>query len=130
MKFEPKQPPRTFQVGKLTDIVLKDCGKMALEPGEQVTFTTEQGGEYDVLRKEWGFYATPSLNARLPQFGLRACLVSSPSGRYYIFMLEKGKEDSFWAYMTAEEHSVVSWLDDTEGMKAVAARISAGGQKG
>lgn len=127
MKTEFKQPPRAFKVGVRTEIILKDCGKVALENDEQVTFTTERGGEYDVVRKDWGFYATPSLNARLPQFGLRACLVRSPAPRYYVFILEKGKEDAFWKYMEAEQHSVVCWLDDTDALKAIDAKLSGTG---
>lgn len=130
MEVREKRPPRAFQVGRETSIVLKDCGSIALEPDEQVTFTTGAGGEYDVVRKDWGFYATPSLNGRLPQFGLRACLVRSPAPRYYVFLLEKGKEREFWDYMEAERHEVVCWLDDTEVLKALESRAPAPGGKG
>ena len=78
MKFTPIDPPRRFQVsGRGVTLMLSDCGRVALEPGEQVTFTTAAGGEYDVARKDWGFYATPSTNSRLKSFGLRAALVLS-----------------------------------------------------
>ena len=64
MKFTPQQPPRAFQVGPTGQITLLDYGKIRLEPNEPVTFMLPEGGEYDVARKEWGFYATPSLNGR------------------------------------------------------------------
>ena len=72
MKFTPNDPPRLFEVEQ--GIQLKDCGRLLLAPGEQVTFVTTSGGEYDVARTAWGFYATPSLNDRLKKFGLKAVL--------------------------------------------------------
>lgn len=113
MKFTPVDPPRRFEVtGAGVKLMLSDCGRVALEPNEQVTFTTEAGGEYDVTRKDWGFYATPSLNGRLKSFGLRAALVVSVFGRLFLVLVEKGKEDAFLAYVHADRQKVLCWLDD------------------
>ena len=79
MRLDRKDPPRTFVVGD--NIKISDCGMIALRPDEQVTFVTEAGAEYDVVRKDWGFYATPSLNGRLLQFGLRAVLIQESPHR-------------------------------------------------
>jgi hypothetical protein len=102
-------PPRTFLVGN--GILIKDCGTIALAPDEQVTFLTDLGGQYDVVRKDWGFYATPSLNGRLLQFGLRGVLVQNQTGRYYVLLVEQGREESFQAYLTTEKLRIVHWLD-------------------
>ena len=52
MKFTPIDPPRRFEVsGRGVKLMLSDCAHIALAPDEQVTFTTESGGEYDVV--EW-----------------------------------------------------------------------------
>ena len=88
MKFTPKIPPRSFKVGKEGKIRLNDCGRVELSPDEQVTFTTPSGTEYDVVRKEWGYYATPSLNQRLVHFHLHAALIKSPDGKYYVFLFK------------------------------------------
>lgn len=110
MKFTPTVPPREFQVGRGERIRLKDCGRIRLAPDEQVTFKTEKGGEYDVARKSWGFYATPSLNSRLPRFGLRGVLVKSSQRRYYVFLVERGREKEFYRYLKVEEETIVCWL--------------------
>ena len=112
MKAEFHEPPRIFVVGVGDQIELKDCGSIRLEPGEQITFTTGQGAEYDVTRKEWGFYATPSLNGRLSSFGLRGVLVRSSIGRYFVLLVEKGFEKSFEEYRSGEGLAVVAWFDD------------------
>jgi hypothetical protein len=116
MKFTPNDPPRTFQVGYDDNrVTLRDCGRIDLAADEQVTFTTSAGGEYDVVRKSWGFYATPSLNARLPGFGLRALLAEGPKGdRFFLLLVEKGKEAEFERYMQLHGMKIVCWLDTDE----------------
>ena len=112
MKFKPNNPPRAFKVGRGKPFEVKDCAHIELEPQEQITLLTETGAEYDVARTQWGFYATPSLNGRLQQFGLRGVLVKHPvSNRFYIFLVEKGKDKEFQQYLKTEGHKIVCWLD-------------------
>jgi hypothetical protein len=110
MKFNPKNPPREYRVGKDGAITIKDCAHIELQPDEQITLTTASGTEFDVLRKDWGYY-TPSLNARFPEFGLRPALVSSPGGRYYVVLVEDAKRSAFLEYLAFEKLEVVAWLD-------------------
>lgn len=114
MRFEEKEPPRRYEVGWGERFDISDCGTLALEPDEQVTFVTESGGELDVTRKDWGFYATPSLNARLVDFKLHAVLVRNKIDRYFVLLVEEGKEALFERYLGLEELDVVTWLDDAE----------------
>lgn len=117
MKIRVNDPPRQFTVGNYEPIVLSDCGRIELEPDEVVTFTTADGAEFDVGRKSWGFYATPSLNGRLSQFGLRAVLVKNPVDRFFILLVEQGKEDEFHRYMQNERMDIVAWLDTAEALQ-------------
>ena len=120
MKFTPCKPPRSFDVGFVPKrISLQDCGQMNLEPDEQITFTTDRNGQYDVVRKSWGFYATPSLNRRLPQFGLRPALVESSDGTFFIQLMEVSREASFNAYLKEQSLTVVCWLDDGDVLRKI-----------
>ena len=124
MKIDEHTPPRVLTVGNSVRFDMRDCGRVALQPDEQVTFTTEGGGELDVARKDWGFYATPSLNGRLEDFGLRAVLVCNIlTGRYYVLVVERGKEAAFDAYLVQESCEVVHWLDTTEALETLRAKI-------
>lgn len=124
MKFAPKDPPRRFKVGNAVKFDMRDCGRLALEPDEQVTFTTESGAEYDVARKDWGFYATPSLNGRLEQFNLRGVLIKNRgTGRYFVLLVEKGRESAFDAYCSQENLAVIAWLDSTASLDALAGKL-------
>jgi hypothetical protein len=120
MKFAAVEPPREFSVGRAEIIQLRDCARINLEPNEQVTFVTASGAELDVVKKSWGFYATPSLNGRLAQFGLRALLARSPTDRYFILLVERGKEAELQAYLSLENHKIVSWLDTDDALAALA----------
>lgn len=117
MKLHAIEPPRRFEVGFGETIVMRDCGRLELEPDEQVTLTTESGAEYDVARKDWGFYATPSLNARLTGFGLRGVLVRNRLGRYFVLLVERGREQSFERYVEIEDLRVVTWLDTDDALE-------------
>jgi hypothetical protein len=123
MRFEPKDPPRAFVAGYTGTVTVKDCGTVALAADEQVTFTTPAGGEYDVTRKSWGFYATPSLNARLPRFKLRAALAKSWQDRYFVYLVERGREEEFQRYLEAEHNFVVAWLDDEATLRRIEAAV-------
>ena len=126
MKLTQKNPPRRFPVGNAAKFDMKDCGTVALEPDEQLTFVTENGGEYDVARKDWGFYATPSLNGRLEQFGLRGVLIRNRgTGRYFVLLVEKGREPAFDAYCKQENLAVIAWLDSTAALDALARKTGA-----
>ncbi|RJQ83007.1 MAG: hypothetical protein C4519_07470 [Desulfobacteraceae bacterium] len=117
MQFEPKNPPRSFTVGNSVPIEMKDCGALALAPDEQITLTTPAGAQFDVARKSWGFYATPSLNGRLASFGLRAVLIRNVlTGRYFVLLVEKGRGAEFEAYLRQEHCEVVIWLDSTAAL--------------
>ena len=125
MKFKLIEPPRVFTAGRDEYIKIKDCAHIELAPDEQATFLTESGAEYDVVRKSWGFYATPSLNGRLQHFGLRAALVRSPGGKFYVFLIEKGKEAECQHYLNVENHDIVCWLDNDEQLKELERKLKA-----
>lgn len=111
LKLEANQPPRKFNVGGKFPIQLSDCGKVILEANELVTLEHESGSCYDVVCKDWGFYATPSLNGRLLKFNLRAVLVRNKEGHYFILMVVEGKELEFQKYLDLSDNEIVAWMD-------------------
>jgi hypothetical protein len=118
MKFEAKSPPRPFLVGNADKFEMHDCGNVWLDADEQITFVTESGAEYDVARKQWGFYATPSLNGRLQQFGLRTALIKNRgTQRYFVLLVEREAEALFRRYCSRENLEVIVWLDDPKTLQ-------------
>ncbi|MBM3572556.1 MAG: hypothetical protein FJX52_09390 [Alphaproteobacteria bacterium] len=114
MKIKENTPPRRFAVGHQgREIWLSHVADIELAHDEQVTLTTPAGGEFDVVRKSWGFYATPSLNGRLRQFGFRSALVAS-GARRYLLLIEQDRLTEFHAYLAAQNMRVLAWLDESE----------------
>ena len=114
MKVKPVEPPRSFKVGHPgRELTLTHAVDLELGVDEQVTIRTERGGEYDVVRKDWGFYATPSLNGRLKSFGYRSVLVESMTRRF-LLLVETDRMADFEAYIDAQGIRVIAWLDGPE----------------
>ena len=112
MKFSRKKPTRTFFVGKNKDIKIEDCGSITLDSNDLITFLTKDNKEWDVVKKNWGFYATPSINDRLFSQGFRCALVKNKRGSTYIMLVDKNKLNKFNNYILKEDSRVLMWLDE------------------
>ena len=109
MRIIKKKPARKFKPSK--NIIIKDCAKIYLNSNEQVTFLTKKKQEYDVCKKDWGFYATPSVNGRLKSYNFKTAIIQNKkTKKIYIFLLEKGKEKKFYRYLKEENCKVIKWL--------------------
>ena len=89
---------RKFKVGE-KNIVLKEVAKISLKKNELVTFFNKKV-QYDIVKKDWGFYATPSINSRLIKFNLKTCLIKSKKTKnIFVLLVEKNKIDKFKKYL-------------------------------
>ncbi|HVN96934.1 MAG TPA: hypothetical protein VMT62_10930 [Syntrophorhabdaceae bacterium] len=110
MKLFLKDQPRIFEVG---DISIRDYGKISFENNEMLTLLTAAGRECDITAKDWGFYLTPSINARLREQGFKVALVKDPQGKLFINAVEEEKMALFEEYLTGGQNgSVICWLDE------------------
>src|SRR4051812_18548685 len=103
MRLDPVEPPRRFEV---SGEALAHVADLELEPGELVTMRAA-GTAYDVTRKEWGWYATPSLNGRARDHGLRGALCRNDAGQAFVMLVETGREEPFAAYLAAQRMNVL-----------------------
>ncbi len=110
MRVELKEEPRVFNV---KGYMVKDYGKIYLEDSEMVSFKTRSGKEFDFAAKEWGFYATPSVNSRLKDEGFKTALVANENNQLYVMSVEKEKLEEFFAYLKNRQNNrVLCWLDE------------------
>ena len=112
MKIDLKDPPRKFKVGQNNQIEISDCGDIELQANEQVTFVSDTGPRFDFARKDWGFYATPSINGRLKREGFKTALVENQKGQIYVMAVENTKFSEFEKYCHEEKQTVLEWLDE------------------
>ncbi len=116
MRIIQRDPPRRYAIGNAT---IADCATIELVANEQVTF---QDG-YDVTRKAWGWYATPSLNGRLLANRLRAAIAVNQAGRAFVLLVEAGREALFEDYLVAENMHVLAWLDSDQAIAALKRKV-------
>ena len=114
MKINEHKPPRVFNVGANKEICISHCADIHLKDDEQVTFIDKNGSEYDVAKKNWGYYATPSVNARLKNEGFKTALVRNSSDQIYIMVVDKDSMQEFENYCCKEKQEVLEWLDERE----------------
>lgn len=112
MKLKIKDIPRIFRPRKDKDIYISDYGDIHLEPDEQVSFVTASGKRHDFAAKEWGFYATPSVNSRLKNEGFKTALIVNTFGQVYIMVVDINKMELFEKYCEVEEQQILEWLDE------------------
>jgi len=124
LEFSENKPPRVFTVGIEVTREIHDCGTLRLEPDEQVTFLAGDS-EYDVTRKDWGFYATPSLNGRLTDNGLHAVLVRNRFGKFYVYLVEDKRREGLQRYLDEDQISIISWLDTDDALQDVVRGLEA-----
>lgn len=112
MKINLKEIPRKFFVGLKHNIEIKDLGEIFLSNNEQITFITEDKKKYDFVKKDWGYYGTPSLNKRLKSEGFVTALVRNREEAYYIMVVNKDKKSLFYKYCKDEDQKIIKWLSD------------------
>ena len=112
MKIKIKKNPRKFKipVGK-KEITLTDAARIKLKKNEQVTFE-HLSSEYDVAKKDWGYYATPSVNGRLKKNGFRTFLIENKKKKIYIFLVHKNKMYQFKKYCNDDKQKILLELTD------------------
>lgn len=127
MKIQENNPPRAFVVGQADHpITLHDCAHLSLASDEQITLIGPTGSELDITRKSWGYYAMASLNSRLLNFGLHTVLVrSTADNKFFILLVEAGKEAEFQTYLAETHQEIITWLDSDEALAQIQTRASA-----
>ena len=113
MKFIKKDPTRSFEsfsADGLEKTIIQDCGEISLNPDELITVRTGSTYVYDIVCKDFGFYASPS-DKRLAVAGLRAAIVRNLEGKNYVLIVKNDKHQQFSDYLDRQAMELVQWLD-------------------
>ena len=111
MIIHKKKRPRKFCVSKKNKIFLKDVGKIHLNEDELLTIVSNNKKNYEICRKDWGYYATPSLNFRLKKNGFRTILAKQKK-KFFILLIDIDKLKSFKQYAKIENYKIIKRLDN------------------
>lgn len=116
MKTFIKKKPRKYKVGVADKIIIKDFGKIKLNNNEQISFVGNKG-LFDFCKKDWGFYATPSINKRLHNNKFQTFLVKNIYNNIYLWVVENNKKKLFLKYLNDENHEIIIRLDEIKSEK-------------
>ena len=102
---------RIFQPNKKKRLFLNHVENINLKNNELVTFV-DNNHEYDVVKKAWGYYATPSINKRLVNNNFLTFLVKNRvTSDLFIFLVQKNKVKLFKDYIKKENIKIVLKLN-------------------
>ena len=106
-----KKINRKFKVGKKNDIILTDVGSIFLKNDDLVTFKDGKK-EFDIAKKIWGYYGTPTLNKRLKNFGYVGALTRHKVfDTYALLIVDIKKKKTFLKYLKKEDMQIICWLN-------------------
>lgn len=108
MKLKINKKSRKFKVG-IKKTILKDLGKVYLNNNEQLTFINKKS-EFDFVKKNWGYYATPSINKRLKNFNFRTFLTQNFLKNIFIMTVHKEKIKEFKKYLKEDKIKIIKEL--------------------
>ena len=112
MKIKNNKPPRTFKTGSIRKVTISHMANLEMESDEQITFVDKNRNEYDVVKKRWGYYATPSVNDRLKRNNYKTAIVKNKKRQVYVMLVHKNKITLFNKYLKTHENKVLYWLDE------------------
>ena len=106
-----KKIKRKFFAGLFKKIQFNEVGKIFLKKNELISFVTEDNSEHEVIRKDWGFYATQSVNSRLKK-NYKTAKTENTQQKFFIMLVEKKFINKFKKYCKEEKQKVMCWLDE------------------
>ena len=108
MKIKKKN--RKFKTG-ITDIIITHVADLKLSNDELITIKVNKKTEYDITKKNWGFYSTPSINKRLLKFNFKTCIIKNKTSKnIFILIVDKNKIKKLNKYIKNENCIVIKWL--------------------
>lgn len=106
-----KKRSRIFTTGLKKQQIIKDVGIIKLNDNEMISFRTGKHKYHEITKKNWGFYATQSINYRLKK-NFKTALVKNSQNRVFLMIIEKNKLKKFNRYCSEEKQKVIKWLDE------------------
>ena len=106
-----KKKIRKFKPSPHSKIILKDCGKIFLNNDELVSFCSKNNNNsnYEITKKNWGFYATPSINKRLKNNNFETFIVVNKFKDFFIMIVYKNKKKLFLDNLKKNQLKKVPW---------------------
>jgi len=98
-----KKKDRSWKVGEKKTINITEKIKIELDDNEQASFVEKNGNySYEVCKKNWGYYLSPSINKRMKDYNHKIYLTKDESNKIFIMAVKSKKIQSFILYCKSE----------------------------
>tara|TARA_B110000971_G_scaffold221989_1_gene272287 strand:- start:735 stop:1082 length:348 start_codon:yes stop_codon:yes gene_type:complete len=92
------------KINKTGDIILKN--------NELVSFIeNKKKNEYDIVKKNWGYYVSSSINNRLKSNNFKIALIKNEQDKFFLCAVDSQKLDVFKNYIKKDNQKIVKWLN-------------------
>jgi len=106
-----KKLNRKFRPSKKSKVTITERAKIYLKNDEQITLIDYKKNQYDIVKKSWGYYSTPSINKRLKKNNYLACIVENVEKKtFFLFLVNTKKKVDFNKYIKINKIKVIKWL--------------------
>lgn len=103
---------RNFNTKSKLDTQITVLKHIFLKKNQQITFVEKKKKEYDIVKKEWGYYATPSINRRLKKFGYECLIIKNRQNKFFLCIVNKDLKKKFKLYLKQDDQKIVCWLNN------------------
>ena len=102
---------RKFKPSKKSGVSITEKAKIYMKHNEQITLIDINKNQYDIVKKSWGYYSTPSINKRLKNNNHEACIVKNIEKKtIFLFSVNIKKKIEFNQYLKKNNIKVIKWL--------------------
>ena len=89
----------------------KNSINLNLSQNEQITLKFSNS-KYDIAKKLWGYYVTPSFQHRCKLNRLKVAIVLSKNNNQFNFVLVNNKKKKFFKiFLKKNNYKIIHWLD-------------------
>ena len=93
-------------MGKKENIKIYEKAKIELNQNEQISFIDKNGCDiYEICKKTWGFYLSPSINKRLKNYNHKIYLTKDKFNKVFIMAVSLNQIKKFKFYCKSENLS-------------------------
>ena len=96
---------------KIKKTILKKNFNIRLENNELITFKFKKNQEYDFVKKNWGYYVSPSINHRLRKNKFKIALIENRKKKFFICALSIDKLREFKKYLKEDNQKIIAILN-------------------
>ena len=102
---------RKFKPSSKSRVIITEKAKIYMKHNEQITLIDINKNQYDIVKKSWGYYSTPSINKRLKNNNHKACIVKNIEKKtIFLFSVNIKKKNEFNKYLKKNKIKVIKWF--------------------